>query len=86
MAKPKEYVDGLEIIDDIERKIQTELDKALRAGRLDLELFGYFQDMINDTRDILQQHVKSDYLLKKLSELETWLEMKKGIFEKTGRL
>ena len=86
MAKPKEYVDGLEVIDEIETKIQTELNKALKAGRLDLGLFDYFQDMINDTRDMLQQHIKSEYLLKKLSELEEWLKLKKEIFEKTGRL
>jgi len=86
MAKYKEYIDGLEVIHEIEKKIQTELDRALKAGMLDLELFDYFQDMINDTRDMLQQHIKSEYLLKKLSELEEWLRLKKEIFEKTGRL
>jgi len=86
MAKPEEYLEGLEIINNLMKRITKEMENASKSNILDEEFFDYLLKMVEDTRDVLEKHKQSEYLLKKLEKIKTWLEGKKALYEKTGML
>ena len=86
MAKPEEYIEGLELIHQLKETIEKGLEKTQNGGTLKLETFDYFLEMIDESMDVVKSHKKSEFLLKELDNLKNWLELRKDVFKRTGML
>ena len=86
LSKPEEYLEGLEIINNLKKRIEICLNEAAREGTIKPEIFDYFLRMVEENRDVVKNHREAEFLLSEIDRLKKWLELRKKVFVETGML
>jgi len=86
LSKVDEYMEGIELLENLKDEIEKKLRNAYSKGMLDDSIFELLLKIVSEAKGVVEGYKDHDLLLSKIQEIENDLKLRREIFQKTGRL